>query len=206
MGIRSLGEDRTLGLFEIAPGAVLLKAFASPDESVLLADLQNVAALAPFRGMCTPSGLRMSVAMTNCGALGWYTDQMGHRYEAKDPKTGIRWPSMPASFMALAVSAAREGGYPEFFPDACLVNRYAPGAQLSLHQDRDEVDFDQPIISVSLGLPATFLFGGKTARTSQSHWRFHMAMWSFGAGLLASISTASSHWKKALIRWLVISD
>lgn len=164
------GEALTLSLFEdssersrpdrLGPGSFVLRGFALVDDRALLAAVQSIDAAAPFRHMLTPGGFRMSVAMTNCGSVGWVTDRRGYRYDPIDPETGNRWPPMPDVFRALAVRAAREAGFPEFAPDACLVNRYDPGARLSLHQDRDERDFDAPIVSVSLGLPATFLFGG----------------------------------------------
>lgn len=146
---------------EIAEGAVLLGGFAAPVADELVAAIAAVAAAAPFRTMTTPGGRRMSVAMTNCGAAGWVSDRAGYRYSATDPDTGKPWPAMPALFAELAARAAAAAGYAAFAPDACLVNRYAPGVQLSLHQDRNERDFEAPIVSVSLGLPAVFLFGGK---------------------------------------------
>ena len=145
----------------LAPGAVVLRRWATAQAPVLLADLGRVLAEAPLRHMVTPGGYRMSVAMTNCGALGWVSDGSGYRYDAADPESGRRWPAMPASFLSLARQAAAEAGFVAFEPDACLVNRYEPGARLTLHQDRNERDFDQPIVSVSLGLPAVFLFGGR---------------------------------------------
>ncbi len=144
----------------MAEGAVLLRGLALPFEAALLAALDAVVAAAPFRHMVTPGGHAMSVAMTNCGAAGWITDRSGYRYGASDPATGERWPPMSDAFLALATAAAAEAGYPAFRPDSCLINRYEPGARLSLHQDRNERDFAQPIVSVSLGLPATFQFGG----------------------------------------------
>ncbi len=143
-----------------APGAALLRGFAAPRTAALEQALREVAAAAPFRHMVTPGGFRMSVAMTNCGALGWVSDATGYRYAAVDPASGGRWPAMPTVLMDLATRAAAAAGFPAFEPDACLVNRYAPGARLTLHQDRDERDFAQPIVSVSLGVPALFLFGG----------------------------------------------
>jgi DNA oxidative demethylase len=124
--------------------------------------------------MITPGGYRMSVAMTNCGSLGWVTEKTGYRYDAIDPLTQRPWPPMPEAFLRLAAGAAAAAGFANFVPDACLINRYEPGAKLSLHQDRDERDFDQPIVSVSLGIPAVFLFGGlkradKTARVAVTH-------------------------------------
>jgi DNA oxidative demethylase len=145
---------------ELAPGAFLLRGFALSYEAALLEGLRKVTVAAPFRYMFTPGGHRMSVAMTNCGALGWVTDRSGYRYTASDPESGGNWPAMPESFRLLAVGSAEEGGFPGFVPDACLINRYEPGAKMSPHQDKDERDFKQPIVSVSLGVPAVFLFGG----------------------------------------------
>jgi alkylated DNA repair protein (DNA oxidative demethylase) len=144
----------------MADGAVLLRGFASPFESELIAALRDIAGRAPFRHMVTPGGHEMSVAMTNCGTLGWVTDRGGYRYDGNDPETGKPWPAMPAAFCRLAAQAAAQAGFSGFLPDACLINRYQPGARMSLHQDRDEDDFGAPIVSVSLGLPAIFLFGG----------------------------------------------
>jgi DNA oxidative demethylase len=144
----------------IAPGAMLLRGHARADAAALLDALDSVTRQSPFRRMVTPGGLTMSVAMTNCGALGWVTDRRGYRYSALDPESGAPWPALPASFRRLAQDAAAAAGYAAFEPDACLVNRYEPGAKLSLHQDADERDFTQPIVSVSLGVAATFLFGG----------------------------------------------
>jgi DNA oxidative demethylase len=144
----------------MAEGAVLLRGFARPDEAGLLAALREIEAAAPFRRMFTPGGRQMSVAMTNCGEAGWVTDRRGYRYDGADPESGNAWPAMPAVFRELAESAAREAGFGDFASDACLINRYEPGAKMSLHQDRDEKDFSAPIVSVSLGLPAIFLFGG----------------------------------------------
>jgi DNA oxidative demethylase len=145
---------------QLGPGAVLLRGFAGSEEAALLAALRQVVAQAPFRHMVTPGGHQMSVAMTNCGSFGWITDRRGYRYESHDPETGLRWPAMPEVFLQLAGTAAARGGFDGFVPDACLINRYDPGAKMSLHQDRNERDFDYPIVSVSLGLPATFQFGG----------------------------------------------
>ncbi len=144
----------------IVPGAVLLRAFAAADAPALVAAVRRIAAAAPFRHMVTPGGYTMSVAMTNCGRAGWVTDRTGYRYDAVDPETGRPWPKMPALFARLAVGAAAAAGLGDFGPDSCLINRYVPGARLTLHQDRNERDFTAPIVSVSLGLPATFLFGG----------------------------------------------
>lgn len=146
---------------QLAPGAVLLRGFAAAVQSALSPDLRRVVARAPFRRMVTPGGLSMSVAMTNCGRYGWVSDSTGYRYATIDPDSGRRWPPMPEAFARLAREAAAAAGFDAFAPDACLINRYQPGAKLSLHQDKDERDFGQPIVSVSLGVPATFLFGGK---------------------------------------------
>lgn len=145
---------------ELGPGSVLLRAYALRDEAALLDGLMAVTEGAPFRHMETPGGYRMSVGMTSCGEFGWVTDRTGYRYDACDPLTGRDWPAMPEAFWRLAVAAAEEAGFAGFAPDSCLVNRYEPGSRLTLHQDKNERDFSQPIVSVSLGLPAVFLFGG----------------------------------------------
>jgi alkylated DNA repair protein (DNA oxidative demethylase) len=145
----------------LSEGAVLLRGFACEQAAALVAAVDDIATAAPFRIMITPGGYRMSVAMTNCGRAGWITDRGGYRYDPIDPMTGRRWPRMPALFRELAASAAAAGGFAGFEPDACLINRYEPGARLSLHRDEDERDYAAPIVSVSLGLPALFLFGGK---------------------------------------------
>ena len=144
----------------MAEGAVLLRGHARPLQDEIIAALRDIVAQAPFRRMVTPGGHQMSVAMTNCGPLGWTTDRSGYRYVQDDPETGRPWPAMPPVFAQLAEQAAAAAGFVRFSPDACLINRYEPGARMSLHQDRDEQDFDKPIVSVSLGLPAIFLFGG----------------------------------------------
>lgn len=144
----------------LAEGALLLHGFAVDQATALFAAIAEVAAAAPFRRMVTPGGFEMSVAMTNCGTAGWVTDRKGYRYARLDPTSGKPWPALPPPLLALADAAAATAGYLGFVPDACLVNRYEPGARLSLHQDRDEADYRHPIVSVSLGLPATFQFGG----------------------------------------------
>ena len=156
----------------MAEGAMLLRGFASPLESELIAVLRDIERQAAFRHMITPGGHAMSVAMTNCGELGWVTDRSGYRYEGNDPETGKPWPAMPAAFFRLAGQAAAQAGFSEFSPDACLINRYQPGARMSLHQDKDEDDFGAPIVSVSLGLPAIFLFGG--SKRSDKPRRFRL--------------------------------
>jgi alkylated DNA repair protein (DNA oxidative demethylase) len=167
-------ETREAAREEIAPGAFVLRGFALSMETAVLGALREVTAAAPFRNMVTPGGYRMSVAMTNCGALGWVTDRSGYRYDSVDPESGKKWPAMPGAFRELAERAAAEAGFREFRTDACLINRYEPEAKLSLHQDKDERDFTQPIVSVSLGIPAIFLFGGfargdKTQRVPLEH-------------------------------------
>jgi alkylated DNA repair protein (DNA oxidative demethylase) len=148
------------GREEIGEGAVLLRGFAADRAEALADAVEKVTRAAPFRHMVTPGGFAMSVAMTNCGKAGWVTDRSGYRYDARDPESGRPWPAMQGVFADLAVGAAAEAGYPDFRPESCLINRYEPGARMSPHQDRDERDFGQPIVSVSLGLPAIFLFGG----------------------------------------------
>jgi alkylated DNA repair protein (DNA oxidative demethylase) len=142
-------------------GAVVLGGFAASIDRELLDALTDIARSAPFRHLVTPGGWPMSVAMTNCGTAGWVSDRTGYRYDAIDPESGRRWPGMPGIFADLAARAAAAAGFGAFAPDACLINRYAPGARLSLHQDRNERRFDDPIVSVSLGLPAIFLWGGQ---------------------------------------------
>lgn len=144
----------------LSDGAIVLRGFATARAAQLKADLDVVTAAAPFRHLVTPGGYRMSVAMTNCGPLGWASDRRGYRYDPLDPETGRPWPALPESFRLLARDAAARAGYPAFAPDACLINRYVAGAKLSLHQDRDEKDLQAPIVSVSLGLPAVFAWGG----------------------------------------------
>jgi alkylated DNA repair protein (DNA oxidative demethylase) len=124
--------------------------------------IEQVAARAAFRHLVTPGGQTMSVAMTNCGPLGWVSDRSGYRYSPLDPLTKRHWPAMPAAFERLALAAAVRAGFPDFVPDACLINRYAAGARLTAHRDADEQNFAQPIVSVSLGLPASFAFYGLT--------------------------------------------
>ena len=166
-----LSCDRSRNLFEdrvdapsaaesLAPGAMLLRGFALSAAPLLLQALETAIAAAPYRHMVTAGGFRMSVAMSNCGMAGWVTDRSGYRYDPCDPLSAKPWPAMPACFAGLATAAAAEAGFAAFAPDACLINCYEPGARMSLHQDKNERDFDAPIVSVSLGLPAVFLFGG----------------------------------------------
>ncbi|AKM30850.1 alpha-ketoglutarate-dependent dioxygenase AlkB [Pandoraea faecigallinarum] len=144
----------------LGPGAFVLRGFARSRLETLQADIDGVVAQAPLRHWLTPGGKRMSVAMTNCGEVGWISDRVGYRYGTHDPLSKQRWPAMPASFAELAHNAAEATGYRDFRPDACLINRYTLDARLTLHQDRDERELGAPIVSVSLGLPAIFLWGG----------------------------------------------
>lgn len=164
----------------LGPGAVVLRGFALSEEARLLTALQGLLVRSPLRHMITPGGFRMSVAMTNCGGLGWVSDARGYRYDAIDPERGARWPPMPEPFASLATAAAAQAGYAGFEPDACLVNRYAVGARLTLHQDKNERDVRHPIVSVSLGLPARFLFGGERRQDKQARIRLRhgdVAVW-----------------------------
>lgn len=155
----------------LGEGAVLLRRCVGDDEAALLADLRAIIKAAPFRHLITPGGHTMSVAMTNCGRVGWVSDAHGYRYDPVDPDSGANWPAMPTSLQSLAARAAAAGGYDGFTPDACLINRYKPGAKLSLHQDKDELDLGAPIVSVSLGLPAVFQFGGLTRSAPLKRYR-----------------------------------
>ncbi|MBS0239327.1 MAG: DNA oxidative demethylase AlkB [Proteobacteria bacterium] len=147
---------------ELGSGAVLLRGLAHDKAEHLLEAIETVIAVAPFRNFVTPGGHTMSVAMSNCGNAGWVSDRRGYRYDPLDPSTQMPWPAMPDVFTELARRAAAEAGFDGFAPDACLINRYDPGTRLTLHQDRNERNFGAPIVSVSLGLPAKFLFGGLT--------------------------------------------
>jgi len=149
------------GAEALAEGATILRRFVEPQAPALVEAVASLVAAAPFRHMVTPGGYTMSIEMTNCGRLGWVTDRRGYRYVTTDPSTRRPWPPLPTIFRDVATSAAAAAGFPGFEPDACLVNRYEPGTRLSLHRDEDERDLSAPVVSVSLGLPATFLFGGK---------------------------------------------
>ena len=171
----------------IAPGAMLLRGFALDQAEGLIQAVRQVIASAPLRHLITPGGRPMSVSMSNCGALGWTSSRTGYRYSPTDPLTGQPWPPMPGCVLDLALRAAAEAGFNGFVPDACLINRYAPGARMSLHQDRDESDLSAPIVSVSLGLPAVFLFGGLQRSGRPARWRLShgdVAVWG-GASRLA---------------------
>jgi DNA oxidative demethylase len=152
--------DSTKKNLQIADGAMLLQGFALDSQAQILDDLHAILRLSKLRYMTTPGGYSMSVAMTNCGDLGWVSDKKGYRYSALDPSTGEPWRPMPKSFFELANRAAAQAGFANFVPDACLINQYQTGTKMGLHQDKDEQDFSRPIVSVSLGCVATFLFGG----------------------------------------------
>lgn len=157
------------GLFDtverfFAPGAALLRDFAQEEQAALIAAIEAIAGEAPFRQMVTPGGFTMSAALTNCGEAGWITDRAGYRYSRTDPLTLRPWPALPPLFAGLANRAAAAAGYENFVPDACLINRYLPGARMSLHQDRQEKALDAPVVSISLGLSAIFLWGGGKRR------------------------------------------
>jgi alkylated DNA repair protein (DNA oxidative demethylase) len=160
MNTLELFAGETAGPVSLGPGITLLRGFA--DSAHLMPLIEAVAASSPFRHLVTPGGQTMSVAMTNCGPVGWVSDRSGYRYSPLDPLTLRAWPSLPSAFETLALDAAREGGFPDFQPDACLINRYQPGARLTAHRDADEQNFAQPIVSVSIGLPASFAFYGLT--------------------------------------------
>ena len=157
-------DEPAAGREEIGAGAVVLRGFAKLDAAELVNAVRAIVEAAPLRRMVTPGGHSMSVAMTNCGRLGWVSDARGYRYDAADPVSGLAWPAMPELFRRVSVAAAEEAGYAAFAADACLVNRYEPGARMGLHQDKDELDLRVPIVSVSLGLPAVFLWGGATRK------------------------------------------
>lgn len=159
---------------------MLLRGFARPFEAELIPALRAIVKQSPFRHLITPGGHRMSVAMTNCGSAGWVSDPSGYRYDPIDPDSGKPWPAMPPVLCRLAADAAAEAGFDRFAPEACLINRYVPGTKLSLHQDKDELDFAAPIVSVSLGLPATFLFGGLKRGDTPRRYRLEhgdVAVW-----------------------------
>jgi alkylated DNA repair protein (DNA oxidative demethylase) len=159
---------------------MLLRGFALTDDATLLHEVDAIVERAPWRHLVTPGGFTMSVAMTNCGSAGWVSDRRGYRYDAIDPDSGCAWPAMPGSFCRLAQAAAAAAGFAGFAPDACLINGYEPGARLSLHQDRDEHSFEHPIVSVSLGLPAIFMFGGMMRADKPRRFRLEhgdIAVW-----------------------------
>jgi alkylated DNA repair protein (DNA oxidative demethylase) len=144
----------------LAEGAILLRGFARNAEIELVKAINEVSEAAPFRYMAVRGGHKMSVGMTNCGQLGWVSDENGYRYDSIDPVSGRPWPPIPKVFEQIAAQAARDAGFAAFESDACLINRYEPGSRMGLHQDKNERDYAAPIVSVSLGLAAVFLFGG----------------------------------------------
>lgn len=160
--ITPLFDSQLPGTEVLEEGAVLLRGFVAAQAALLLEEVNRIAQSAAFRHLVTPSGHTMSVAMTNCGRFGWISDRTGYRYDPLDPQTGVSWPLLPALFGDVAARAAAEAGFPRYEPDACLINRYTVGAKLSLHRDRDEQDDWAPIVSVSLGVSALFLWGGKS--------------------------------------------
>ena len=167
-------DDQNIRFEKISDNVMVLRKFALQSEKEIFAGIQQVSAQSDFRHLITPGGFRMSVGMTNCGAYGWVSDRKGYRYQGVDPLSGVAWPPIPECFLKLAIGAASEAGFKNFIPDACLLNRYEPGTKMTLHQDKDEKDFGAPIVSVSLGLPAVFLFGGlnrtdKTRRIPLGH-------------------------------------
>lgn len=164
----------------LADGALLMRGFAKESDNALVGAVNQVVAEAPLRHLITPGGYRMSVSMTCCGELGWVSDRNGYRYDPIDPSSGRPWPSIPAPLMEIASRAAAQAGFEGFVPDACLINCYEPGARLSLHQDRHERDVVAPIVSVSLGLPAVFLFGGAQRSDRPQRYRLvhgDVAVW-----------------------------
>ena len=190
-------------LTHIAPGAVLLHGFAREDDAALLQTIESVIAQAPLRHLKTPGGYTMSVAMSNCGPLGWVSSASGYRYAACDPLSGQPWPDLPAGLMALAQGAAAQAGYANFKPDACLINEYVPGAKLSLHQDKDEKDLRAPIVSVSLGLPAVFLFGTSSRKDRPQRYRLvhgDVVVWGGPSRLAYHGVTALADGEHALLR------
>jgi len=160
MDLFSSLASKTPSIERLSTGTFLLHGFALANEVQIIHDIDRITELAPLRQMITPGGFKMSVAMSNCGKFGWVTDRRGYRYDSIDPVSGKPWPDMPDSMLDLATKAAHAAGFANFIPDACLINRYEPGSRMSLHQDKNELDFSQPIVSVSLGIPAVFLFGG----------------------------------------------
>ncbi|HIQ52536.1 MAG TPA: DNA oxidative demethylase AlkB [Pseudomonas pachastrellae] len=169
-GLLDLGAPEAPEPQQIGQDAWLLKGFALKDADALLAGIEQVATQAPFRHQVTPGGYQMSAAMSSCGAYGWVTDRHGYRYSPQDPQSNRPWPAMPALFAELAERAAQNAGFTHFAPEACLINRYETGARMGLHQDKDEQDFTAPIVSISLGAPITFLFGGPNRSDPTSRW------------------------------------
>ncbi len=145
--------------------AIILKGFVRAKANQLVKDAELISQQSPFRTMTTPGGGKMSVAITNCGHCGWLSDEHGYRYQQIDPVTHRSWPEMPQSFLKICAAATKAASFAEFMPDACLLNKYQADAKMGLHNDNDEHDLTAPIVSVSLGLDAVFLFGGKTRQS-----------------------------------------
>jgi DNA oxidative demethylase len=144
----------------LAEGAVWMRGFAEPIADKLSETILKLLEDYPPQTMMTPMGCPMSVKTTSLGQLGWVGSDKGYGYARLDPTTNLPWPEIPNSLLHLAKNAAELAGYRDFEPDCCLINVYNIGTKMGLHQDKDERDFTQPIVSVSLGIPATFLFGG----------------------------------------------
>jgi len=155
-----LFADQTHEAMPLAPGACWLPGFALPNMAALWSCLQHHLSIYPAQQMMTPMGHLMSVNTSSMGTWGWVSGPQGYGYSAHNPATQQPWPAIPAVILQLAANAAEKAGYLKFVPDSCLINIYTPGSKMGLHQDKDEQDFSQPIVSVSIGLPATFLFGG----------------------------------------------
>lgn len=158
---------------QLADQAWHLEGYAIEQDHNIRTLLRAILKQSPFRQMKTPGGQLMSVKMTSCGDVGWVSDHLGYRYQAVDPMSNLSWPTMPEAFKTLAKNAASAVGFEHFEPDSCLINLYQAGTRLSLHQDKDELDFTQPIVSVSLGLPATFLFAGLQRSSPQTRVVLH---------------------------------
>lgn len=179
--------ETSLRVINIAANAVILRGYATNIAADLIQEIDAITSQAPLRQMQTPNGYTMSVRTTSYGSLGWVSDARGYRYEHHDPATGQSWPPIPKTFLELAHSAAKEAGFDEFIPDSCLINSYQAGSKLSLHQDKNEHDFSAPIVSVSLGLPATFLFGRNIRSVKAQRYKLEhgdVAVWG-GASRLA---------------------
>lgn len=169
----------------IAPNVWLLRGWVST--APLQMDIETIAAQAPFRHMQVPGGQSMSVAMTNCGNWGWITDPTGYRYIAEDPLSQKPWPAMPPTWQRLARDAAARVGWQDFVPDACLLNRYEPGARMGLHQDKNERDYSQPIVSVSIGASCSFQVGGLLRKDQVKSTALHdgdVVVWGADARLI----------------------
>lgn len=155
-----LFDDQLPKKTRIAEGAYWLRGHALPAADLLWAELRKHFATYPPQQMFTPMGYKMSVRSTSMGDAAWVGTKKGYGYASIDTAINQALPPLPSTFLSLANHAATEAGYNDFTPDSCLINCYDIGSKMGLHQDKDERDFNQPIVSVSLGIPATFLFGG----------------------------------------------